>query len=256
MEDTPIRSLPALAAALRRTNQGRLPTSSSERLKSHDLVPQYQIAAGSPEEEVRSAVQLVISTADRLRRLGEAYAEWGRFDPVPFFDLYPEQAELLVRVSERVSTVHVTFYIDLLLPSFRLVEQTWANRFFPAYQAAHPLVQRSDRLTSYAVEFLEIEQPRLIAYWERLTSVVLETRRELQDEIGFMATAGGGEERARWRPYWTEDPAPGLDERLIPALNRVPTLTLISEFPLPPHRQPGRIRRLRRMWSQNRRRRP
>jgi hypothetical protein len=87
-----------------------------------------------------------------------------------------------------------------------------------------------------------------VAYWQRTLSVVEEVRQELKGDIGFLAMAGGSEEREQWRQHWSARSARGLDEALLTPLPQLPTLTLSTSFPLPTHRQPGRLRRLRRMW--------
>ncbi|MCB0115271.1 MAG: hypothetical protein R2873_02440 [Caldilineaceae bacterium] len=249
METAQIRSLPAFAATLRRIDRAKLPASLVTELLDQPVVPAYQIEEGDFEKEVASATHTIAMVADKLRRLATAYGEWRHFDAPAFFDLYPAQVALLLSVSERVSTVHVGFYADLLLPSFQRMEQYWAQEFVPAYQAGYPFTERTDQQSSFTRHFFEIEQPKLIAYWERTTAVVQATRAELSDDIGFLATAGGSEERAQWQPLWPQRPALGLPEDMLPPLENIPTLTLSTSFPLPAHRQPGRLRRLRRQWA-------
>ena len=219
------------------------------QLTARALVPLYEIDASDEEKEVQAAAHVVATVADKLHRLTSAYGEWRAFDVPAFFDLYPEQVALLVHLTERVTAVHVTFYADLLLPSFQRTERYWAEEFFPAYQAAYPFTQYTDKRSSYTEHFLEITQPKLIAYWDRLRSVVQQVRNHLSEDIGFLAAAGGSEERAQWRRYWPDRPANGLDRQLLTPLAQIPTLTLSIAFPLPAHRQPGRMRRLRRMWQ-------
>lgn len=252
----PIQSIPALATALWQTDRRQIPVSTARHLACDSLVPLYQVDDESPEKEATAAAHMVSSIAERLRRLAAAYAEWSSFDRCAYFDLYPKQAALLLRLSERVSTVHVTVYADLLLPSFRRVEQYWAEEFFPAYQSAYPFSRRSDKRSSFNEHFLEITQPKMVAYWTRLQTVVDLARSHLSDDIGFLASAGGDEERARWQRGRAKPPAPGLDSALTPPLTSLPTLTLTMTFPLPSHRQPGRLRRLRRMWRKGNWRRP
>lgn len=249
MDTQTIRSLPAFAVSLRRIDRARLPSSLLPQLSEQPLVPFYAVDAGDFDKEVASAAHTVAVVADKLRRLAAAYGEWHAFDAPAFFDLYPAQVALLLSLSERVSTVHVSFYADLLLPSFQRMEQYWAQEFVPAYQAGFPFTQRADQRSSFTSHFFEIAQPKLIAYWERTLEVVRGVRRELSDDIGFLATAGGSEERAQWQPGWPQRSAPGLAPELLPALDTIPTLTLSISFPLPAHRQPGRLRRLRRQWT-------
>lgn len=245
----PIRSLPGLAAGIRQTDRFALPVSVAALFEKSPLVPVYQMEDGAVEREISAAAETIAVVADKLRRLVGAYGEWRSFDAPAYFDLYPEQTALLIHISERVRTVHVTFYADLLLPTFRRTERIWAEEFFPAYQAARPFTRTSQRPSVYREHFLAMDQPKLLAYWERLWAVVSGARRILSDDIGFLASSGGSDERNRWRAVWPTRPAAGLDARLLPALETVPTVTLTMTFPLPTHRQSGRLRRLRRMWE-------
>jgi hypothetical protein len=248
METQTIRSVPGFAAAVRRSDQGTLPTSSVSQLLAQPLVPFYQVEGGDLEKESSTAAHTIANVTDKLRRLANAYGEWQHFDAPAFFDLYPGQIALLLHIAERVSTVHITFYADLLLPSFRRMEQYWADEFFPAYQSAYPFEDRTDLRSSYTRHFFEITQPKMVAYFERTLAVVRAVRGALSEDIGFLATAGGSEERAQWQHCWPHQSARGLDESLLLPLEQLPTLTLSISFPLPAHRQPGRLRRLRRMW--------
>lgn len=247
METHTICSVPAFAVAIRRIDRGKLPASSVVQLLSQPLVPFYQIESGDFDKEVTTATHTIAIVTDKLRRLSTAYGEWRHFDGSAFFDLYPEQTSLLLYIIERVSTVHVTFHADLLLPSFQRAEQYWTEEFFPAYQAGYPFRKSGDSRSAYTKHFFETEQPKMLAYWQRMLDVVQAVRRGLSDDIGFLATAGGSEERAKWRRVWPERPARGIHADLLPPLSHLPTLTLSMSFPLPAHRQPGRIRRLRRM---------
>ena len=73
----------------------------------------------------------------------------------------------------------------------------------------------------------------------------------------YLALNGAAEERWRRQAAWQRPAAPGVAAHLLPALATIPTLTLITDFPLPAWRQPGRRRRLyanRERRSQARRR--
>lgn len=247
-----IRSLPALAAAMRRIDRCPLPASSTTIFSARSLSPAYRLQNHSAAREARAAVHTISQVADRLRRLARAYGEWKEFDVPAFFDLWPEHAARLIRVEERVSTVNVTFFADMLLPTFRFVEQYWVAEFFPSYQSAMPLPDIVEGCSSFTAHFLHYEQPKMRAYWEKLTDVVHEARRELWNDIGFLAAAAAGEEKALWQWAWRPPPPPGLDPRLLPPLRTLPTLTLATEFPLPAYRQPGRLQRLRRTWESGR----
>ena len=245
----PIRSLPGLAAGIRQTDRFALPVSVASLFEQSPIVPVYQVEDGSVEREISAAAETIGVVADKLRRLVSAYGEWRSFDAPAYFDLYPRQTALLLHISERVSTVHVTFYADLLLPTFRRAERIWAEEFFPAYQAARPFARHSRRASVYREHFMEMDQPKMLAYWERLWTVVRGARAILSDDIGFLASSGGSDERNRWRASWQDGAAAGLDDRLLPPLETIPTVTLTLTFPLPIHRQSGRMRRLRRMWE-------
>ncbi len=249
MEIEPIRSVPALAAWLRQIDRCALPVSSTQVFSTRPLSPAYRVQNHTGAKEAKTAVSTVAQVADRLRRLATAYGEWNEFDIPAFFDLWPEHAPQLVQVQERVSTVCVTFYADMLLPSFQRIEQYWAQEFFPAYQSAQPFSNGTGGYSSFTAHFLEFEQPKMSAYWGKMLAVVAEARSALWNDIGFLAATAGAEEKANWHWAWRNPPAAGLDKRLLPALRQLPTLTLVVEFPLPAYRQPGRVRRLRRTWQ-------
>ena len=106
-------SAPALAAALRTADQ--LPGGVFQpALNLDELVAMYRIAAG--EGEVAAALRVIGDVGERLRRLRDAYGEWQRFEPEPYFDLRPQHAAELLHISERVTTVHAVCFVDALLP--------------------------------------------------------------------------------------------------------------------------------------------
>ena len=232
-----LTSTPALAAALRSMTPAsfRLPVSDSERRDA--LVPMYQLPA-SASGESEAASHLVVNIAERLRRLTDAYGEWAAFDAPAYFDLSYSQTERLVRVVERVSTVHVIFFVDQLLPTFQQAASFWQEAFAPAY------VQLRQGMHPAGANFVET-QALMLLRWQQTLQVVQETRRLLANDIGFLSTNGAEEERNRWRAWWTKPAATGLESQLTPALSTIPTLTLSFDFPLPTHRQPDRLRRLR-----------
>ena len=244
-----VRSVPALAAWLRQIDRCALPVSTTRTFSLHSLPPSYRMQNHTGAKEAQAAVTIVSQVADRLRRLSKAYGEWKEFDIPAFFDLWPDHARCLVTLEERVSTVNVTFYADLLLPSFQRIEQHWAQEFFPAYLSAQPFPNGAKDSTSFTAHFLEFEQPKMHTYWDRLLGVVSEARRELWNDIGFLGATAGGDEKAQWQWAWRDPPPPGLHKLLLPSLRQLPTLTLGVEFPLPAYRQPGRVRRLRRAWE-------
>lgn len=238
-----VPSMPALAAALRTMGHTQF---TAEPLGSTllELVPMYRIGAADVDTESEAASRVIGEIVERMRRLTDAYGEWQHFDISAYFDLTKSQTARLVRISERVSTVHVIFYTDLLLPTFQQTVHFWARHFVPAYQ------QMPQRATDYQ-DFFTVVQPAMIEHWQRLFTVITQTRRLLLEDVSFLAASGVQEERMRWRHWWDSAPVPGLDTRLLPEWGQIPTLTLSLDFPLPSHRQPHRLRRLR----QNRERR-
>ena len=208
-------------------------------------------ASNSVDAEAESAAHAVRHAIDRLHRLAAAYGEWKDFDPAAYFDLTATQAGLLVQASERVTAVHITFYTDLLLPSFRQAVETWALVFAPAWQRRQESGEAHEAFFGQA-------QPLLVEQVRRAQAVVERTRRRLLGEIGYLAANGANEERWRWMPPAEPASMPPLAPVLLLDAHSVPTLTLTSDFPLPLARQPGRQRRLRRhrarrTWSEQRR---
>jgi hypothetical protein len=227
----PILSTPALAATLRTLGRLDSPPPAPPVLEPHLLTPMYRISGDSILQEATAAAHLVSDLAERLRRLAAAYGEWRTFEPEPYFDLYGEQAQLLVHIAERVSTVHVAFYVDALLPSFQAAVDCLAHELAPA------------RFQNGA---FALAQAAMSERWSRLLAVLQAAREQLAHDTGFLAFNGANEERSRWRAAWQVPPPAGLAPLLAPPLLATPTLTLTIEFPLPAYRQPGRLRRLRR----------
>jgi hypothetical protein len=223
--------MPSLAATLRTLGGAANPLPVPAVLEPHLLTPMYRVQHGAVEQEAASAARLVSDLAERLRRLASAYGEWQEFEIEPYFDLYGEQAALLVHVSERVSTVHVTFYADAVLPAFQAAVDYLALNLAPA---------------RFQTGAYTAAQAAMSAHWLRLMDVVQKTREHLAHDAGFLASNGVLEERNRWRSAWQTATPDGLLPVLCPPLGETPTLTLSIEFPLPAYRQPGRLRRLRR----------
>lgn len=240
-----LSSTPAFAAALRTMTPAHFARCALGQTPN-DLAPMYRVNGGNRGgNEVDAAAHVLSEVVDRIRRLNDAYGEWAHFDGPAYFDLSVAQAACLLRLSERVTTVHLTFYADLLLPSFQQLLTYWAETFVPAYDA------RNQDVATYEA-FVNTVQPTLVDLWQEALRVTAQTRRLLLADVSFLAVNGGQEERSRWRQWWDRSPAPGLDPRLTLALGQLPTLTLSLDFPLPAHRQPHRLRRLRR--SRERRR--
>jgi hypothetical protein len=248
-----IGSTPALAAAIRRTHKRmEIPGSMRALLRHNPVVQMYHVSSGqgqnhagnSVESEAQSAAHMLMAVADRLRRLRAAYGAWRHFDTCAYFDLTEPQSDRLVQISERVTMVHVVFYADALLPSFQIAETFWQEDFRPRYLDLRTHLRQGNQPTAPVLAFADDSQPQMLAYWQRLLAVIRATRALLDNEIGFWASNGSSDERARWRWAWASDPAPGIDAGLLPPLAQTPTLTLAIDFPLPTYRQPGRRRRL------------
>jgi len=243
-----INSIPALAAAIRTVDRNLFAPHTSGMLAGEKLVPMYRIRNSPPESEAQDIVHVVAHVVERLRRLAEAYGAWQDFDAGAYFDLTEDQAGRLVMVTERVSTVHVTFQTDLLLPTFRSAIAFWAGQFVAAHSSSFSRID-SPRCVgaplAFDDDFILDTQPSMLTRWNRLLGIVEEVRATLVDDPGFVATLATQETQMRWRKLWSGAPAQGLSEQLRPDLMSVPTLTLSFDFPLPAHRQPGRLRRLR-----------
>jgi hypothetical protein len=234
----PIVSAPALAAALRMHDPARFALVEESWSSRDRLVPMYQVQGRTVEEEASAVGTAVSQLLERLRRLATAYGEWPVFDASAYFDLTVAQSAQLVKVVERVSTVHVVFFVDPLLPTLHQAADFWLTTFAPGYHAARQEPTLSE-------QFYQTTQPLMLEQWQRLIAVIGQARAQLSDDLSFWASNGAEEERQRWTRWWEQPPLPGLDRSLTPALSAVPTLTLAFDFPLPAHRQPGRIRRLR-----------
>jgi len=195
------------------------------------LAPMYRIDSRNPKAEAVAAARVAGEVAERLRRLADAYGAWPAFEPGPYFDLRPGQVSMLVRVTERASTVHVAFVVDALLPSFQATVE--AGIALPA--TAKPA--EAEGREAWA---------RLADHWAHMAAVLGEARRLLADDVGFLATNAADDERNRWRPYWRTHCGGLLGHA---DLDSVPTLTLTTNFPLPAARQPHRLRRMRKAWE-------
>lgn len=255
VEKSTIVSLPALAAALRTTGQEELQPAPFRPFAARELVPMYRITGRIAEKETQDAVHVIEQVTDRLHRLADAYGEWRDFDAGAYFDLTEAQASSLVHLVERVATVHVTVHVDLLLPSFRRAAMFWAAQYRAAYATLFVPVYIANGTPAYDDDFMLDTQPELQALWQRTHDVIATARASLRDDAAFLSTDAISEEQSRWRGYWTREASRGIDPSLLPPVGAVPTLTLSHEFPLPPARQSGRMRRLRRHRDRHRRKR-
>lgn len=245
-----IGSAPALAAAIRRSHQRmELPTPIRTILRRHPVVQMYQVAPrtvenGSLENEAQSAAQMIMAVTERLRRLRSAYGAWRHFDAPAYFDLTQSQTDRLLQINERVTMVHVVFYVDALLPSFQTAEAFWQEDFRLHYLDFRNHLRQGELPLAPVMTFADRSQPQMLEHWQRLDATIRATRALLDNEIDFLAANGSNDERTRWRWAWSVDPAPGIRPELLPSLAQTPTLTLAVDFPLPIYRQPGRRRRL------------
>ncbi|NJN82500.1 MAG: hypothetical protein HC802_09645 [Caldilineaceae bacterium] len=246
----PLRSLPALVAAMRSSQPNSNLTPHLRLFQADPLVPMYAITGDTVEAEAASAAQVVQEIAERLRRLANAYGEWVRFDAGAYFDLLPAQADRLVQIVERVNTVHITLFVDPLLPSFQQAEAFWQEQFCLAYASARLELQRTEPRPAVGSRFFNEVQPKMIDHIQRIQRVIHTTRSLLQNELSYLAMNDSESERMRWQRAWSQAPSVGLDPFLTPELDEIPSLTLAFDFSLPVYRQSGRLRRLR----QNRRR--
>ncbi len=232
-------SAPALAVALRALAPDRFQLPPAAALNDRWLPPMYRVRSDDDEAQVESATRMIGEIVERLRRLTGAYSEWHDFDAPAYFDLPAASTATLVRVVERVSTVHVLFYTDPLLPAFQTALNFWASEVMPAY-ATH------EHSPNHYRHFWEEVQPTMATHWARLVQVLTGVRGRLLEDIGFLTTSGAQDERLRWQRQWRSATAPAFNGTLAPDLTSVPTLTLALDFGLPTHRQPNRLRRLRR----------
>ncbi|CAN5556572.1 hypothetical protein BH10CHL1_BH10CHL1_23790 [soil metagenome] len=232
-----LSSAPALGTALRNLGNPTFAPAGQRVPRSEIVVPMYRINNHTVEQEAETAAYVVSNAAERLRRLSAAYAQWDKFDAPAYFDLSKTQTAQLVKLVERVNTVHVTFFADLLLPSFQQAVDFWAQEFAPRYQQMR-------QQPTLGPAFVQDVQPIMVQHWQHLLSVIEQTRIILSNDVGFLATNGAQEERERWRRWWANAPVAGLDSALSIELAELPTLTLSFDFPLPAYRQPDRLRRL------------
>lgn len=249
-----IRSLPELAQAWW-TLETRWPgTSSVRRFLQRPLVPAYRVNPHLPPEKRQERLARVVNLlADRLARIPKVWHEWEVFDPEGFFDLYPEQAELLVEIRETRSQVHVSIYADLLSPAFQEAERFWAERVLPALHVAQPaLFPRNGTPAEPVSDEWARDLARTLApqMEERLYQAAVELAgvRDILyswGSVDFLITSAAREERERIARSMDGRIASEVWERL----RLVPTLTLQLTFAS----QPEAVRRRRRLQRWRRR---
>ncbi len=238
----PIRSIPALAAHLRSVHRCRIRASSAKICPCASLVPSYHPAGlgkmktgektpSQLRKEAEAMVPVYRRLIDHCHRLPAAFQEWQEFDPSPFFDLYPEQAEMLVRQEKGRHYTRIAFCGDMLIPAFQSAETYFVETFAPAYRLAHQ-GSRSDAETqaAYATEV----EPEMVRRWQHLTTVAQRLNWTLQEDLDFLVIVDGAEELFGWRDIWKEPAATGLHSSLLPAWETLTTFTLAVQCPPAP----------------------
>lgn len=244
------RSLPALAGeALCPTESPALPPAMGELLTGKALVPAYHVSPNaSPSQQQRQLVRVISTLAERLARLEEAYHSWDLFDPGPYFDWYPKQAEALCQWRERRGRVIVTVYADLLVPVFRSTVDKWGGQL----DLARRLTRAARGLEEATSPLLALWQPSKAAFWQQwkqASEVISGVTRQLYGlgTVDFMSSHAALDERQAVATRYN-----GQSNRIFSRVCEVPTLTLARSFPLSPRRQPGRQQRLARHRSRER----
>jgi hypothetical protein len=171
---------------------------------------------------------------------------------VAYFDLTSAQTASLLYLRERVSTVHVRFAVDALLPSFQQALRFWDGQYAPTAARLRQAILSGHPADAPNAEQQHAIQTIMIQHWAKAQAVVTNVRDVLADDIGYLSMRGAGEEQARWQRRWSEANPPDLLHTITPALGQIPSLTLVFDFPLPPSRQPGRMRRMRRHRARRR----
>ena len=241
-----IRTLPELARAWW-TLEAQWPiVSSSKQLRSRPLVPAYRVPTQRGETAKLHALARIVNVlADRLARLPRAWTEWDTFDPGAFFDLYPEQVEVLVSVYQTRHQVQVTVYADVLMPAFQEAEIYWTETVVPALHVAQPaLFGRANGHTDPASEtwarlLAENIGPEMEQHLYRAAQEIQRVRDLLYEwgVVDFLVTSAAREERYRVARSHNGH----VDARTWKRLQLMPTLTLQLTFT--PQTEEVRLRR-------------
>ncbi len=214
----------------------------------------YRIDGASLAAESAATVQVIAELTERIRRLAEAYGEWHEFDSDAYFDLTPAQTQSLLYLRERVSTVHVRVDVDVLLPTFQRAVRYWDECYAPTATSLRQAIMTGHPADAPGEQVQQAVHTCMADYWRQAQDVITDVRRVLVDDIGYLSMRGAGEEQARWQRRWQQEGAVGELDPIVPPLREIPTLTLVFDFPLPPARQPGRLRRLHRHRRRQQRR--
>ena len=261
-EQTMIRTLPELARAWW-TLEDRWPnTSSTQQLLQRPLAPAYRVRArGAEEERARFLARSITVLVDRLARLPRVWQEWETFDAAAYFDLYPEQVDVLLTIRETKRLVRVTAFADVLSPSFQEAETYWIEHVVPALHVAQPALfatagkEPLDGVGETWAELLASEiGPEMERRLYKAAREIERARSLLYDWglVDFLITSAAWEERYRVAASRNGH----VDARLWERLRLVPTLTLEIAFSLVPESARLRRRALmrwhRRPWSRSR----
>ncbi len=224
------------------------------------LAPAYRISARQEQNRrVRSLARMMTVLTDRMSRLPSAWNEWEDFDPGAFFDLYPEQAEVLVDIRETRHWVRVIFFADVLVPAFREAEVHWMEHVVPALHVAQPVLlgqgqQHLDPASETWADLVAYElAPEMEEHLYRAAHEIQSVRELLYDwgDVTFLATAAGGREHKRVIHSGNGHMTPRMKERL----HLIPTLTLELTFSPNASAQTAKQRALlrwkKRSWSRS-----
>lgn len=230
-------SLPALAAAILRSDRLWHVRSDGARFEAAGLTAAYNLDTGLPvEAQAERAAHLVADLARKLERLPDAFAWWPIFEPGAYFDLYSAQTHSFCRVEELRSLVRVRVYPDLLLPAFRRAESYFVTTFLPAYHAAASAAPED----AFARNLVDSAIPDMIDLFRDAELAVTGTLAHLADQLDVLVLLGGLEERIQHRPPPGTRLAPRLPIELQRLPREMPTLTLDAMFGGPERRPAGR----------------
>jgi len=246
-----IRTLPELARVWWTLEDTWPEVSSARQLLCRPLVPAYKVNPSWPgEKRVQAAACAVRILADRLARLPRVWAEWDVFDAEAYFDLYPEQARVLVTLHQTRHKVQVMLFADLLVPGFREAELYWVEKVVPALHAAQPALfsrdgHPDDASHAWAEWVAREVGPEMEARLYAAAAEIRHVREVLyeQGDVGFLAASASLEERYRVSRLGNGR----VDVRLWQRLQMVPTLTLELTF-MPGVREEILRRRALRRW--------
>ncbi len=255
-----IRTLPELARAWWLLEEEWPGISTTKRIHTRPLAPVYRVKSRwSEERRVRALAQAIGVINDRLSRLPRVWHEWEEFDPGAFFDLYPEQVDVLVDIQASRRRVRVTFYADLLVPSFQEAETFWVNEVIPALHVAQPSLLAArptgeDPASEVWAQLVARELgPEMEQRLYRAAQEIQAVRNLLYErgDVTFLATMVDVGDRER-----LPRPVRGGQALLAERLRLIPTLTLQLTFPTNLREQQARgqaLRRwLRRSWHRSR----